>query len=214
MSHADKIPRYQAFRQLGLELNSQLFRSLSRRTVMEGGRRLGVARGNNFVMDTEDEIAVVADYCIHDLRHDGQNAIDRFLDSHRQGLSSEQFDYLTSLSKAFFSLFVITDTEPGVGINVRDLLSGQDHLIFDVGFSNTADPEYVLASRIFTHESITMTTGSALPVPPSFVAHLIVKATSTPNAKLSFKTTAEVIRELLANGASNKVAYNDVSKNL
>jgi hypothetical protein len=216
MSHADMISRYQELRVVGRELNGQLTHSLSKRIMMEGGRRLGIAKGNTFVFDTEDETSILVDYCLHDLRHDGQNAVDRYLGLRSHELTSEQASYLHSLANACYSIFVITDNESGVGVNVRDLIFKRDYFIVDIGFSNTAHPDFILASRIFTHEGITMTTGAALPVPPSFIPDLIQKATSDRplNSRLSFKATATIIRELLANGASNKVAYHDAEKNL
>ena len=58
-----------------------------------------------------------------------------------------------------------------------------------------------------------MTTGAALPVPPSKVRDLI-KGVKSTNSKLSFKTTAEIMRNLLAMGASSKMSYEDTSVNL
>lgn len=213
---AEMIARYQELRVIGRELNGQLTHSLSKRIMMEGGRRLGIARGNTLVFDTEDEASVLVDYCIHDLRHDGQNAVDRYLVLRSHELKSEQASYLHSLANAYYSIFVITGNEPGVGVNARDLIFEYDHFIVDIGFSNTAHPDFILASRIFTHEGITMTTGAALPVPPDKVPDLIKKAKSinTDRPRLSFKTTAEIIRGLLAMGASNKMSYEDASVNL
>jgi hypothetical protein len=215
MAHAGLVKRYTELRNLGRNLNTEIVKSLSKRAMMEGGRRLGVARGNRFVLDTEDEIAVVMDYCIHDLRHDRQNALDRFLVSPREELSPEQSGYLISLAKSFYSLFEIRDAEADVGLNAFDLVQGENYFIYDVGFSNTARPGSVFATRIFTHDGITMTTGAALPVPEMKVHPLIqkiktAKSDGLERTTLPYKVTAEIIRELLLAGAASRVQYQDV----
>ncbi len=76
--HAELLPRYQHLRRAGLELNNRLVKLASRSVLDEGGEKLGVLERNVLTLDTEDEIAVVMDYCLHDVRR-GLNAVERHL---------------------------------------------------------------------------------------------------------------------------------------
>ncbi|HEY8272873.1 MAG TPA: hypothetical protein VIG33_18410 [Pseudobdellovibrionaceae bacterium] len=209
---------YKEIRALGRRLNQRLVRLLSRRNIEESGKRLGVFRHGTLALDTEDEITMVMDFGIHDLRHDGKNAVDRLLSSPESELSSEELAYLTSLSKAFYSLFLAQENKPGIGVRVLDLVTEKERFIFDIGFSETARKGAILATRIFTHEGITMTTGAALPAGmdrPS-ISHAVARAKEAGRLdesgifRIPFKVTAEIIRELLNNGAAEVIRYQDI----
>src|ERR1700682_3138384 len=77
--HANLLPRYKQLRQVGLALNNQLVETLSTEDIHEGARTLGIFRNNTIVLDTEDQISVLMDFCLHDVRRDGMTAIDRYL---------------------------------------------------------------------------------------------------------------------------------------
>lgn len=71
--HAELLARYTRLRQLGLELNNRLVETVSRSVLDEGGKKLGILKRNVLTLDTEDEIAVLMDYCLHDVRrHTGR----------------------------------------------------------------------------------------------------------------------------------------------
>src|SRR5262249_33010268 len=54
--------------------------------------------------------------------------------------------------------------EPGVGIQLRDLLRDELLFVTDVGLSHSAVRGLVLAARLFAPEGIWQTTGAALPI--------------------------------------------------
>ena len=71
------------------------------------------------------------------------------------------------MTRPSYSLFQITDVEPGVGIGVEDLLRDEASFIVDVGLGNTAIRHYVLATRVIPFEGLLTTAGAALPVDAS-----------------------------------------------
>lgn len=77
--HAELLARYQRLRQVGLALNNRLVETLPRSVLDEGGHKLGLLRGNVLTLDTEDELAPLMDYCLHDVRRQGLNTIERYL---------------------------------------------------------------------------------------------------------------------------------------
>lgn len=209
------VERYIEIRNFGRKLNTELVESMSRRTLLEGGRRLGIARGKHFAFNTEEEISIVMDYCLHDLRIDEENAIARFLVSKQDELSEEKISYLSSLAESYYSFFEMKDSEPGVGIYVEDLIESESHFVFDIGFSETASPGCVFATRIFSHETITMTTGAALIVPEMKIHDLLENAKSGKERfggkSPPYKVVAEIIREILSTKSGPRVRYHDVA---
>src|SRR5437764_3440116 len=161
--HAAILARYKHLRQAGLELNNRLVKTLPRSVLDEGGKKLGILKKNVLVLDTEDEIAVLMDYCIYDIRRQGINAVERYLAESPPPADSDEMVILQAMRQARYSLFMVEATAPGVGVHVRDLLRDEPLFLVDVGFSASGAPGYVLAARIMAPEGITETTGAALP---------------------------------------------------
>ncbi len=163
--HAGLLARYKHLRKVGLELNNKLVKRLTGDVFDEGVRALGLTGdGKTLMLDTEDEMAVLADYCLHDVRRGGLNTIDRFLTESPPPAGSDEMLMLQAKQQAWFTLIQVTDLEPGVGVHVHDLLRDEPQFIVDIGFSNTADPGMILAARLMIVDGIGMTTGAALPV--------------------------------------------------
>jgi hypothetical protein len=162
--HRALLPRYQQLRQAGIALGNRLARTLPRDVLDEGGRKLGILKNNVLVLDTEDEIVVLMDYCIYDVRRQGKNAVERYLAESPPPVGSDERLLLEAMLQARYSLFVVESMEPGVGVHVRDLLRDESLFLMDVSFSTTAVPGAVLATRVFAPDGILRTTGAALPV--------------------------------------------------
>ena len=133
--HASLIPRYKHLRKVGLELNNRLVETLAREDIGEGARALGLLHKGQIVLDTEDEICLLMDYCLHDLRRNGTNAIERFLANTPPGAGSDELIILQARCQARFCLFVVESIEPGVGVQGRDLLRDETFFLTDIGFS-------------------------------------------------------------------------------
>jgi hypothetical protein len=73
------VSRYQHLRMVGRSLNSKLVARLSKDILHEGGRKLGILRGGTLVFESEDETAVLMDYCLYDVRRKGCNTIEQYL---------------------------------------------------------------------------------------------------------------------------------------
>jgi hypothetical protein len=216
--HAERLTRYQHFRQVGLELNTRLTKTLSRSELDEGGRKLGILKRDVLVLDTEDEIAVLMDFCLHDVRRHGVTAVERYLATAPPDATADEMVLLQALRQARFSLFAVESSEPGVGVQVRDLLRDESLFLVDVGLSRTAAVGLVLAARVMAPEGIGMTTGAALPagvLSPSqrsaFVESLTAAFGGTdlrdPSPEAASELAATIIRACLRRGAAERIAY-------
>jgi hypothetical protein len=163
-THAELLPRYKQLRQSGVKLNTKLGKTVSRSEMNEGGKRLGILDGDVLLLDSEDEIAVLMDYCLHDVRRYGVTPIQRYLQSNPPPEGSDEWVLLQALTRSWFSVFAVKSTEPGVGVQLEDLLRGGECFIVDVSFGQTASAGMVMAMRVMEADGITMTTGAALPM--------------------------------------------------
>jgi hypothetical protein len=216
--HAELLARYKHLRQVGLELNNRLVETLSRSVIDEGGKKLGILKRNVLTLDTEDEIAVLMDYCIHDVRRHGVNAVEQYLAASPPAPESDERILLQALRQARYSLVVVESAEPGVGVHVRDLLRDEPLFLVDVGFSQTASIGMVLSARVMAPDGIGMTTGAALPVgvlSPTERTRFLdgLKATfkgmdfGNLSPEEASELAATIIRTCLRQGAAERIAY-------
>jgi hypothetical protein len=219
MAHDDEfLARYQHLRQVGLELNNRLVQTLPRRALDEGGKKLGILKKNTLILDSEDEIAVLMDYCLHDVRSHGLNAIERYLAESPPPDGSDEHIILEAKRRAHFTLVVVESAEPGVGVYARDLFCDEEIFLVDIGFSLTAAAGMILATRLMTADGITMTTGAALPVGRLSAAELSqflerlettapVKDLHHLLPKQAGELSARIIRDCLKHGAAERISY-------
>ena len=79
INRAEIISRYKHLRAVGRKLNHKMVERLSKDVLHEGGKKLGILRKNVLVFNSEDESAVLMDYCIYDVRRNGRNAVKQYL---------------------------------------------------------------------------------------------------------------------------------------
>src|SRR5665213_1368348 len=100
--HAALLPRYKRLRQSAVGLNSRLVKSLSQNVLNEGGKKLGILRRNVLTLDSADELAVLMDYCIFDVRRSGVNAVERFLAKSPPPQDSDEMAILLGMRQAYY----------------------------------------------------------------------------------------------------------------
>jgi len=170
-------------------------------------------RKDVLVFNSEDESAVLMDYCLYDVRRNGRNTVEQYLLDSAPDPESDEMVCLRSMQHAVYSLFIVESVISGFGVTVRDLLSNRTVLIADLGFGSTAQPGLIFASRLLFHEGFTMTGGAALPigVPPEDQRQAITKKLAgavTPDDDGYFDP-APIIRACLNRGCSSHVQYQE-----
>lgn len=217
---AELLARYKRLREVGLGLNHKLLKLLSREEIQEGGRRLGILKKETLVFDSEDMVAVLMDYCLHALRRDGRNTIERVLHDTPPPEGSDERILLEAKRQAYYSLFVVEETEPGCWLRLRDLLRDESVELVDIGLSTTGERGAVFASRVMSPDGINMTTGAGLPVGRSslrqaerFAREIKGLFPETdfhrPTPEQATDATTMLIRMCLETGAGERIAYVD-----
>jgi hypothetical protein len=216
--HAALLPRYRHLREVARKLATTLTTRLSKDVVHEGAQALGMLQRGVLVFGSEAEMGVLMDYCIHDVRRHGRNAVEQYLAEEPFGPDSDETLLLRAHARAVYTMLLFETAEPGVGVQVRDVFHSQPRFIYDVNFSQTGEPGAVLASRIIDAGGITMTTGAALPfaqVPehdwPELPQHLqpLKEAIDPSDPDSVSQLTAEIIRLCLARGGGDHIQHED-----
>ncbi len=216
--HAELMARYKHLRKVGLELNHRLVKTLNKSIIEEGGKKLGILKGKTLMLDTEDESSVLMDYCIHDVRRQGMNAVERYLAESPPPADSDEMVLLQALRQSRFCVVAVDSAEPEIGVHGRDLLRDVPLFLLDIGFSRAAVPGMVLATRVMAPEGNYRTTGAALPVgvlspaqQAEYVHGLAAIFKGMDLRKLSPQQTSEfsatVIRVCLEQGAAKQIQY-------
>src|SRR6185437_9648637 len=161
--YLELLPRYKRRRSVSMAVNHVLVERLGKGILDEGGKKLGILKGKTLLLDSEDELAVLMDFCIHDVRRNGRTAVESFLLEEPYAPDSEEMAYLNALKNAQFSLFLIERVESGCGVEVRDLWRGDTKFILDIGLGTTGSPRLLLATRIIPFETVFVSTGAPLP---------------------------------------------------
>jgi hypothetical protein len=169
-TNAELAARYQHWREVLIRVNSSLVKTLEKGVMDEGGDKLGIRHKGVLVFDREEEMPILMDYCVHDIRRDGLNAVERMLKESPPPEDSEEMTALQALRKARFILFVAESLEPGVGVHGRDVLRDEPVFLIDLSFSQHGAPGMILPARVIDLDGLTMTTGAPLPatlLPPT-----------------------------------------------
>jgi hypothetical protein len=203
-------------------MSDALAASLGKDVLREAGTRLGILNGKEFLLETEDEIAVVMDLGIFDIRREGQTAVQRFLREKPAAEGSDERLILEAMQSARHSIFQVQRAQPGVGVLFRDMLRDTQEFVWDVGFSRTARRGALLAARLISPGEITMTTGAGLPVEPDVVEELLPElapyidpATGLVDFSDPLKASEiaiMIIRDCVRAGASASIRYEEATK--
>ena len=210
----DIAARYRRLRPIRLRLNNELVGRLSRDVLNEGARKIGILRGGMFVFDNEDETSVLMDYCIYDVYRQGRNAVEQYLCDSPPDPASDEMACLRAMQRAKYALVVVLRIEPGVGCHVRKLFTEETRLLVDIGFSETAQPGTMMATRILDFGDFVTSSGAALSL-----GILDNEALDEWQRKISAGVhddgadPAPLIRGCLQRGASSRVRYETPSSN-
>lgn len=148
------------------DLCQKLIGSLSRDIVPEAGERLGFREGDSLVCDPDEELPVLLDYAIFHMRWKGRTAYEHYLVDSPPDPHFDEMRCLEAMQTSTFSIFVIEEIQPGLGVVFRNLLSSETVEVVDVGLGSTAEPGIMLATRILYFDELNMTGGAPLVVNP------------------------------------------------
>ena len=135
--HSGLMDRYRRIREVRFRLNHLLVKTIPKKTLEECGRILGLLRKGVLTFETEDETALLMDYCLYHPGADGRHLVAKY-GSTRRPTDPDVMAVLRAMKHAYYSLFQVVGVESGVGVTVFDVLREEAGFIADVGLGNAA----------------------------------------------------------------------------
>ena len=158
--------RYLRLRAVSKNLNSELVRCLQKKDIHRCGKDLGLLKKNTLVFDSEGDVSILMDYCLHN-PPGKKSCIDLFIEQSSLEPVSDKMMMLRALRESFFSIFQVSRTENGSLCYVEDILRQQQIVLMDVGLGSSALPGTLIAARLMKMPSSNyyMTTGAPMQIP-------------------------------------------------
>jgi hypothetical protein len=154
------LGRYRELRLQSIEMHTQALKHLSRDALFEAGRVLGVLHGKTFILDSEEEMALVSDYAIHGLRKGATRAIDRC----RRAMNGAAPPLLEAMCNSRFSVLEVERRHDVAGVILKDAFRGDEVWLVDENFEKSGTPGMVVAARLCRPDDFWMSLGALVPI--------------------------------------------------
>ncbi|MBI2742173.1 MAG: hypothetical protein HYX38_37240 [Rhodospirillales bacterium] len=118
---AKVLERYRRLREISQRHNSAVQKLISQEPVLQHARRLGLARGRTFIVDSIDDLTYAFDLAIHTAPPGRSRAIDRYAESAGAASDADEMLMLDAMRAARFSLLRIERRHHIAGLVTTDL---------------------------------------------------------------------------------------------
>jgi len=206
------IARYRRLRKIVAAHNSAVLGHVPRRAIIDHARFLGLSAGKTIVADSDDELGLLFDLAIHSPRHARSRAFERYRNSARLPVDSDEARVLDALCAARFAVCRIERRHDVAGLVACDLLRNTELWLMDLSLEATAPEGFAIATHLIALEGFSMTTGMAVPVNRDILEDALedlpARRAGTPEALADDPLFATLVcRAALAHGAMEEIAF-------
>jgi hypothetical protein len=216
------LTEYRRYRGIATQLAMKFVESLPKQAFNDSSEELGLLKRGKIVLENEQELDILTDFCVHEHRVDGRNVVQRILDEAPPPHGSDELLVHTAMAAAFYSIFRVESKVKGVGVNLLDMLRGGSHFVADIQFGKTATVGLGLAMRLVPLPEFHISSGAALPIVGSGAAEILREFhRSFDPAKTDFdnlspdqqhRLAAVVVRSALAQGLSSRIRFAELDQ--
>jgi hypothetical protein len=211
-SRGEVLARYRHLRQICKRHHANALKLLSRDAILHQARRLGLAAGKFFILDSMDELTLAFDLAIHTAPAGRSRAIDRYARSTQFAPGSDEALMLEAMCNARFAVVLVRQQHPSAGLIVTDLFRKSELWLMDEGLEISLPVGTAFATRYYAPDRFVMTAGVGMPVD---LALLTSAVESSP--QLLRRSRAEAIedrrfaeavyRAAIADGVMEGISY-------
>jgi hypothetical protein len=221
LAHPEALPtrdealaRYRHLREISKRHHSAMIKLVSPSAMLEQARRLGLAVGKTYVLDSWDDLNYTLDLAIHTAPAGRTRAIDRYARSARFAPGSDEAIVLDAMCKARFAVIVLKEHHPVAGLIVTDLFRGTELWVMDEGLEISLRPRAAIATRYYAPDRFAMTAGVVMPFDVELLEDVVAavpQVTRKPRAEaIDDRRLAEALyREGIARGLNENARYRD-----
>jgi hypothetical protein len=216
------VAEYRRYRGIATQLARKFIESLPKEAFNDSADELGLLKRGKIVLENEQELDILTDFCVHEYRVDGRNVVQRLLEQAPPPPGSDELLVHTAMASAFYSIFRVESKVKGVGVNLFDLLKRGSHFVADIQFGNTAAVGLGLAMRLIPLPEFHMSSGTALPLAGPASAEILRELYRyfdpaktdlddlSPDQQRRF--AAVVVRSALAQGLSSRIRFAELDQ--
>ena len=136
------------------------------------GKSWAAALGD--VADESVAAQLLVGWCAYHATVDGRRVVDRFLDGRKHRLSSDDRGWLAAQRDAWLSIWEVVECEPGIGMHLQDLLSGEVREVREASGSKTLVKRDAVLARVVDHGGASFVCGMfPRALPPGAAAEVL-----------------------------------------
>jgi hypothetical protein len=206
---------YNEYREAEIKLvNDKIFKSLGKEILLNAARVLDMTDENDNIMFTdENQMGALLDFAIHELRIDGKNAIDTYIETY--GFENEmEKKVLKALRESYTSLYrIVNISEDKNMVFIKDLLQEvKNTRLTDIGLSKSCNTDMLIFTRILPFEELSMTSGASFLFEAEIEPKMLALYKKTINQVITDKEANKYIifYSLFKNYGLN-MKYNDIT---
>jgi hypothetical protein len=217
---AEVLERYRHLREISRRHNHAIQKLISQESMLQHARRLGLARGRTFILDSMDDLTCAFDLAIHTAPPGRSRAIDRYAESACATSDADELLMLEAMRAARFSLLRIERRHHIAGLVTTDLCRNTERWLIDIGLESSIPDGATLATRLYTVGDFSMTAGVNVPLDATTMVASIddlpqhLKELPLDMLADDRRFAETIYRNALANGLMDRVEYRDVSSAL
>ncbi|HVV52844.1 MAG TPA: SEC-C domain-containing protein [Polyangia bacterium] len=109
--------------------------------------------------DVEREVQLASPWSVYCASVEGRPIVDWYLAERGRYLSADERGWLEAQQRSWLTIWEVTDVDPGRGLRVRDLLSGEDRQVHEVKGSRVLVKRDAVLGRVVDHDGISVFCG-------------------------------------------------------
>lgn len=174
-SEKSPIKKYKQYQNIGKNLSEKIFAEFSdNKSIGAVGRLMGIWHGGTLVLESEMESDFIMDFSLFEYFVKGKNFIQRYQEG-RFELNEKESEVLEAQLLSYTSLFKIIETEPAnARVTMEDIFNDRQEIkIMNINLSKTAQPGFLLFTRIVPFSDFKMSSGMFCAFPENSERYLL-----------------------------------------
>jgi hypothetical protein len=217
MTRDEKLARYRHLREIGVGLQSGALRRVAGDTMLDYGRRLGLARGRTLMCNSSSEMSLICDLAVYAGKAGRSTGMERYARSVGPTLTGDEAMMLRAAQATHFRLWRIERPHEIVGLWVVDIILGDTLWLIDEGLEATGQAGIVFAGRLKAVEDFVMTCGVVIPISLTLLAAAMgsmpkVAAASRADALDDPRFALLIYRSAVETGAMESVHFGELDE--
>ena len=211
------LARYRHLRQISRRHNSRAADLAPKEALLNHARRLGLADGRTFVVDSMDELTLALDLVVYTASVDRSRAIDRYARAARFAPGSDEARVIDAMCNARFGVLVVERRHEAAGLIVTDLYRESEFWLVDEGWEASLPDGTAVATRYYKPDRFYITAGVAVPVSEDLLARALASTPfllrKPPDKALGDRRFAEAVyRAAIFEGVTQRMRYQDAPR--